>query len=171
MNEFEKARDILQGIRDAEAGGVIRKCDWADPDEVALYKERVRLEVRLAAIDQVKRVCPNCGEVKEDPRQWVVKEDGSEVLCRSCFQVQSGRPPGEIFSSKSVRYTLDPEQFSLARTRTRMSQRTFAERAGWSQPYQCALESGKYDTISEETAETILQVLREFYDAQSHGEG
>ena len=67
----------------------------------------------------------------------------------------------EVFPAIEVRYSLDSHNLYSVRQRASLSAAAFAKLAGWSTAYQRKLEAGRVKTVSEETARTILTVLRE----------
>jgi len=66
-----------------------------------------------------------------------------------------------IFPESETRFVIDHRAMTLALSKTGLSTREFARRAGWSRSYQRKIESGDVRTVTEENAKVILQVLRE----------
>lgn len=159
---FEDARRQLAALEWANRQSL---ADWDDPEDVALYRSELRIQKRTAIINEKAPdgCCPVCKQ-KTHIRSWVIKRGGSEVVCRSCFH--AGMTPervdiNSIFAEPQVRYRLDYRAFTQSRKSLGISGRKFARLAGWSQSYQSKLESGSIETVSEDTADTIVTVIRE----------
>jgi len=167
-----REREVLEGILRAEQQeerDVLRRCDWESPDDVAALRSSDRLKQRLRAIERVapQRRCPSCGDIVLKSRSWVLKNDGTSAVCRSCFfrlRSREGREvsiESHLISSHTMRYTIEPHVLVLARHAANMSQAEMARRAGWSRSYHRKLESGARLSLSGENVQTILAVLRE----------
>ncbi len=65
-----------------------------------------------------------------------------------------------LFPEVVTRFKLSGGALTSARLKANLSTAAFAQRAGWSLSYQRKLE-GQSDTVNEETARTIIQVLQE----------
>lgn len=166
-NEFRKARDILAGIEAAKrraADEMARKCDWDDPEDVALLKREDRLKERLDSLPE-NRVCPACGQTRPRSRQWVVNKRGDFAVCKVCFS-RSWYGDHQTTHAVSIledcpRYRLKGSILVQLREERGVSCSEFARRAGWSRQNQARLERSDQLTIERDTAETILQVLSE----------
>ena len=65
-----------------------------------------------------------------------------------------------IFKLIEKRYQLDHVALRAARMETGLSQSSFATYCRWSSAYQNKLEGGSVQTLSEQSATIILDVLR-----------
>lgn len=65
-----------------------------------------------------------------------------------------------LFPTMVTRFLLDSRALVRARAKSGLSAREFGRRSGWTEGYQRKLESST-ESVAEETAKTILQVLRE----------
>jgi len=146
-----------------------KKCDWEDPEDVALYKQEQYQALRLAVLNELvpTRVCPGpCGQLRLSSREWVVSTDRKAAMCRRCFHNRYNKPGGAqildlvLFPATMTRYKLDGGSLTLARVKTELSVRAFAHRAGWSLSYQRKLEDVS-STVNEATARAIITVLQE----------
>lgn len=177
LKVFSESRDILAGAEKADAAHqrhTERKCDWDDPTDVALYRSELRGEDRQSLLDALvpDRYCPLCQQLFIESRQWVLSKNRTKAMCRSCYQTRlhgEGSYSLDIFSNPELRYTVDGKKLVESRQALGVSQRKFAEKAGWSHGYQHKLESGPIRTVSAAAADTVIEVLQYFKAQQDSG--
>lgn len=160
-------REVLKGHKAAQTAmmrAIARKCDWGDAEDRNFYRKDTARRRREKILDHLaeNRKCPLCGELKIGSRQFVVNEDASVVICRSCFQ--RNVPQGGEVSLAGVftevkRYEIDPEKFRKARADSGLSLREFARRAGWNSGWQSRLENERV-TVSQENVDVIITVFK-----------
>lgn len=170
-NQFKRAREQLSNAEKAEKAHlreVLKKCDWEDPEDVALYLQEKYLAKRLAVLNELvpTRICPECKQLRLSSREWVVRKDRKGALCRRCFHGAENKPGAKqllnlvLFPKVVTRYKLDGGALTQARAKTGLSVRAFAHKAGWSLSYQRKLEDIS-ETINEDNAKAIITVLQE----------
>jgi len=111
--------------------------------------------------------CPRCRCVKMNPSSWIVSKDKKKVLCRSCFRsygwktqvVKSRLSKIKLFSQEIKRYKMNALGLCRLREQLNLTVEQFAEKIGWSIPYQYKLEDGTFSTISEKTMKEICQLF------------
>ena len=178
MGSYSKDRQVLEAVEKAEAELVRemkRKCDWDEPNDRAIHLSRERNRQRMIVIKRLApdSRCPTCLRIRRTSAEWVVlqREDGSKFIsCRSCCTTAKSRADAEeladrigsieMFPGAEVRVTVDGFQLARARSLCGLTFKAFADKAGWSASYQRKLE-GPARTVSLETAQTCLQVIRE----------
>jgi len=170
-NEFKDAKHRLHDLHIAEEEWerlLQSRCDWDDPEDVSHYRSTSRFQLRMDTLEKLvpSRVCPRCRHLKLKSRSWVLSKSRKAIICRSCF-FRSFPVRNEVITMDVVlfpeiitRFSIDRKALLRARLRSGLSVREFARRAGWSEGYQRKLESST-SSVSEETAKTLLQVLRE----------
>lgn len=167
-NEFAAAKAVLTAhdkAMETLRRELAEKCDWDDPEDVAVYRSSVRSKDRAKILDLLvpSRACPYCFKVHTSSKAWVINKKHTVACCRSCY---SGNLPDKqdiilLFTLPVIRLEFDYNLFFEMRARSGLSQSRFAELAGWSQQYQNKLENGYVKTIDIEKAEMILQVFKE----------
>ena len=178
MASYSKDKLVLEAVEKAEAELVRemkRKCDWDEPNDRAIHISQERNKQRMIVIRRLAPDgrCPTCRRVRRKSAEWVIlkREDETRFIsCRSCCTTAKSRAEAEeladrlgaieAFPSAEVRVTVDGFQLARARSLCGLTYKAFAEKAGWSVSYQRKLE-GPARTVSLETAQTCLQVLRE----------
>ena len=135
------------------------------------YTRRARAqEQRLSIIKKLTYgtlKCPRCRCVKTNPSSWIISKDKKKVLCRSCFRsygwktqlIKSRLSKIELFSQEIRRYKLNSLVICRIREQLNLNVEQFAEKIGWSIPYQYKLEDGTFSTISEKTMKEICQLF------------
>jgi len=164
MNEFKRARDILAGIKDAEKK---YKCEWGNIEDVVFYKSKVRLDERKRLLDRLvpDRVCSICEKLRISNKSWVMNKEKTSVICRSCCLRKFGKIVEEIsfshnlFNGIQFRVAVKGQRVAQLREELEITQREFSRQCGWSKGYQGGLENGKFKTISQMAAETIIEVF------------
>ena len=65
----------------------LKKADWDDPEDKLLYYREKKKDERLKTLDRLvpKRVCSICEGMFIDLKDWVISQDRTKALCRSCF--------------------------------------------------------------------------------------
>lgn len=180
---FQNEADILQGIKDAEdqlQRMITKECDWTDPEDRRGTRTDQRAAIRREELDHIapERICPRCENRFLRSRSWVVVGTKSHTekriaICRTCFfrlqmseKVHRLRDLMEfnegLFSEpvSFLRFGLNGARLVELRFAVGMGAAEFARRAGWSRSYQRKLEQSTI-SVSEETKEVVLQVLRE----------
>jgi DNA-binding transcriptional regulator YiaG len=166
-------KDIFKEVKlKADSRPRKRKIEWDDPAEVMFHMKEMRSGERRRILDQLvpKRYCPECGRLKINSASWVISKDHTKAICRSCFQrivpdkelEQSSKLEMRVFTSETVRYIVSAQTITRAREKISISRREFARQCGWSASYQQKLEEGRVLTVSAESAQTILEVIRRF---------
>jgi hypothetical protein len=170
--DFKDARDILDGIEDAEKvqqRNLEKKADWDDPLDVALHHEVDRIEIKHRDLKRLvpKRICPHCSRLKPDTSSWIINKKRTFAMCRSCFasnfpdeDVEEMRIPHTIFPEEEIRYVVDSFALAAAREAKGIKRKSFATACGWSASYQAKLEKGKILTVAAWKAHAILKTLR-----------
>ena len=173
MNEFVDAKrrlnDFNNKVKQYEKK-LGKKCDWDNPEDVALYKHTLRFSKRVELLDKYvpKRICPICQSHRVSPRSWVMNEFLKLFICRSCFygdKIAKTNNPiinRTLFSNVQYRYDINHFDLKAAREEAGINEYKFAERMGWSRNYQRKIESGQVKSVDLITAESILGVFREF---------
>jgi len=173
MNEFKDASLRLQDYQNKVAQyerELGKKCDWENPEDVALHKHEMRFADRVDLLNLLvpNRICPLCEKLRISSRSWVIKIDKKLAICRSCFQrnipdkkVKRMEISRSLFSNITYRFDIDAFGLQAAREEANISEWEFARRMGWSHSYQCKIESGQVKTVDLITAESILGVFRE----------
>jgi len=178
-NTFIAARHVLEDQQRKEAAHqrlVLNKADWDDPADIAAYKSQQSAARRAAILGHLvpNRRCPECQAICPYSRQWVINKSASYAICRSCYHkgvaakavIERAIPTDDdltdIFSAPEVRWPLSRRGSTLAELRSLagFSQRTFAERCGWSAVYQHTLENGSVRTVSDSVRQKIIDALK-----------
>ncbi len=161
---FVEARqriDDITGADDVE--------ETMNAEERAFDRKRKRVKRRWAIINRHTRgrKCPQCKQVVLNVSSWVILFKKRIVLCKSCHYRNLSNPRRETEMKMNVqiftklnRYELSPNHLIQARNEAVLTQAEFARLAGWTRSYQSRLETGISKTVSEETRNVILEVLK-----------
>jgi len=138
------------------------ECNWKDPEDIAEIRRVKAIRRRMSKVPQ-DGLCPLCGRPVVFSGSWVLKGD---PCCRSCYH-RRVKTTLETFNkdmilAEHVRYEMDHEVLVEARTFAGLSQREFAKQAGWTRSYQRKLETGGFQTVTDETMDVIFTVLAKF---------
>ena len=58
------------------------------------------------------------------------------------------------------RWEIDAVELLKARMKSGLNQGEFADLCGWSQPYYCKMEMGRYKTVSEDTVFLLIETFQ-----------
>ena len=170
-------KEILDEIRRKEKEHdreTFSLCDWDNPEDVAFYRQRISREDRIRVIKSIAGngsvYCPKCGRLIVYLTKLILAKNKRSFICRTCWERLKHRKKVlltkkfelKVFPKMQVRYCLNATVLESVRTRLGITQREFAEMAGWSQTRQRQLEGGKVETVNQEVAGTILQVISDF---------
>ncbi len=173
-SEFKEAEEAMNALRAAEEYEVretLKKCTWADPGDIAFYRNDKSQRNRRKILDGLvkDRRCPVCGQLKIKAKSWVVNRFATMALCRSCYVRVREVPPDQretvsvsLYAAPIERFELNIEELTKLRTRANVSQEEFARVAGWSRSRQRDLESERVQSIGKETLESVLDTLAHF---------
>lgn len=171
VNEFVSAKlalDTIRAMEDRERREYVKKCDWYDPLDVAEYRRTTAMEERERVVLHLcpDYACPICKVVLPNIRSWVISKHNDSAVCRGCYvrskQTVSSEDKQLYFSifEEIKRYKLEWRNLISSREASGVSQREFARLAGWTSVYQNKLESGSIVSVTSETHDVILGVLK-----------
>lgn len=165
MNEFEKEKNILDGI-EAEKKIKLNKVDWKNSEEVSIMKADKTAGIKRRLLDRAvpTRVCPRCRRRIIADSSWVIKND--IVICRSCSLVGDKRDEDEkrggfIIGEATIRFPFDGWQIRVLRERAGVGLHSFAERMGWGISYQTDIETNRVKCLRLEVVEKMIGVFED----------
>lgn len=166
MKEFQKEKDILDGLEQAEKVG--NKCDWKNEQDISIMRSEKYKTSRKVLLDKIvpTRVCPSCRRRIYLESSWVVTKD-SLVICRSCFHSRKGvsdkqEVSGGFLKEPIIRFSYDGWKIKSLRERGGVGVNSFADKMGWSKKYQYEIESGDVRSLSLEVVERLIKVFESF---------
>lgn len=138
--------------------------EWSKLVDVTFYRSNIKLPEIKDILDRLcpNRVCRLCDELKVGLKSWIINKNKTDAICRSCYyknyisvKIEEYRLFGEV----EFRFKVHGYRIAQLREKIEISQREFARQCGWSQSYHFCLENGKFKTVSQNVAETIIEVF------------
>jgi len=166
MKEFEREKDILNGVeraKDIQQKDKSKLCDWQDEEDKALLRQDSRVAERKRVLDVIvpTRVCPSCHRRIFMDSHWVVEK--KLAWCRSCFhsnhKVSDDEVSGSIITRVVLRVEFDGWKIKTMRHKMGVGAQAFADKCGWTKPYQEQIERNAMKSLSLEAITTIIQVF------------
>ena len=89
-NVNEQRKELLRRVRQLKENAdkyLAEECGGTTFMDPAAHRRAKRYADREELLDKLvpTRRCPNCGEVKGGGRSWVVADNQSVAICRSCY--------------------------------------------------------------------------------------
>lgn len=171
MNEFKKAKEILEGNKKIE--GIQEKldekvCDRSDKMDISVMRRDSIVEKRKKILDNIipGRICPSCKRRIYLDSSWFVKEKERFAICRSCYSVKNVKSDGEVVGgfingAPIIRFPVDGWKIMKLREKVGVGIKAFASKVGWTKAYQYQIERGSCVILSIESVERIISVFEE----------
>lgn len=177
--EVARIADIKRGIDVANRKlerSKLAKCDWKDPEEVAMYQSERNLQARMKYIYELapKLHCPLCGRGPLiASTEWIVNVHQDSAMCRRCFHTLRNYTPNNnvdlskdemfslLFRFANISYYVDGHRLRMLRAFYGVNAAQLADKCGWSAAYQSSIEAGNTATLKHDKVLLILESLLE----------
>ncbi len=165
MNEYDKEKDILVGLEQAEKVLGNKRLDWTDTSEVKLLRSESRVKERKVVLDRIilSRVCPSCRRKIILDSHWVIEKN--LAWCRSCFhsshKKEEGEISGSIIKEVLVRVHFDGWRIKTLRYNAGVGALAFAKKCGWTAGYQEQIERNSMKSLSLDSITIIMEVFED----------
>lgn len=155
-----------------------QKTSWGEHHEYNAYHRSFKALRRLKKLLQLAPDlrCPDCGEIKTRPGQWVIVPGKDLAACLACYRehytsstgrkrIRTPDDPYQIAGPLVIReltyYVVSGAKVKEARKRADLSGREFLRLVGWTQHFQSSIEQGSV-VLNASQLNKIIETLEKF---------